>query len=328
MNERKPSDSTRLTNKGTSSLLLLAGLLVLCIIGWYGFKKPTSGTPKPPTVEGEWQLTGLGHTRGIGGLSLFRFDDAKTTYLAVFDSKRAGEPRIAFIDLEEGKHPLTRDLKWPDNDLPVDLEALTRMPGDDTLFFAATSGGQLWRLRAQTDSLTLLGFANLPHADAPELEGFDLQRLEGKIVAVWAGRGDGDRSAALCVGLYDESTGKPTLTHRVEFRAPWPAEPTVRHISDLRVDPLGVIYVTSSMDPGNDGPFNSALYIAGTVTFSNDTPHLRVNESPIRLRTDPGRKVEALEFVPGKISGLVLGCDDENFGGAILETWKGEPPSS
>jgi hypothetical protein len=181
------------------------------------------------------------------------------------------------------------------------------------------------RLRVQADgSVELLGMTDLPAADAPQLEGFDIQRVEGKLVAVWAGRGDGPTAAALCVGVYDEAAGKPSLAHRVEFRAPWPDQPTVRHISDLRVDPFGVIFVTSSMDPGNDGPFDSALYVAGTVVVADGSPMLRVNDSPVRLRTDRGRKVEALEFVPELSAGMLLGSDDENFGGAVLPTWRSE----
>jgi len=157
----------------------------------------------------------------------------------------------------------------------------------------------------------------LPAANAPQIEGLDIQRLAGKLVTVWAGRGDGPVAAALCVGIYDVRTERPSLTDRVEFRAPWPDQPTVRHISDLRVDALGIIYVTSSMDPGNDGPYDSALYIAGRVSMSSGSPKIQLNPTPIRLRTDREHKVEALEFVPGT-TGLILAADNENAGGAVL----------
>ena len=283
-----------------------------------GFLFASRGAQASP----RWQVTGRGMTRGIGGLSLFRMESHAASFLAVFDSKLPGEPRLAFVDLEDGKPPVTRDLVWPGNDLPVDLEALARMPGDASVFLAATSGGQLWRLQVQAEgTVKLIGVTDLPPADAPQLEGFDIQKLEGKLVAVWAGRGDGPTPAALCVGVYDEAAG-PTLTHRAEFRAPWPVQSTVRHISDLRVDPSGAIVVASTMDPGDDGPFDSALCVAGTVAFENGSPVLKVNNAPIRLRTDRGRKVEALEFVPGRIASLLLGSDDEKAGGAILPTWR------
>jgi hypothetical protein len=298
--------------------LLGIGLVVRCYVdaNWRGSLARASD---------DWQVTGRGITRGIGGLSLFRRESKRASFLAVFDSKLPGEPRLAVVDLEEGKSPAVRDLNWPSIDWPVDLEALARMPGDASLFFAVTSGGQLWRLRVQADEIVeLLGVSDMPLADAPQLEGFDIQRMEGKLVAVWAGRSDGTTAAALCVGVYDEATGKSSLTHRVEFRAPWPDQPTVRHISDLRVDPFGVIFVTSNMDPGNDGPFDSALYVAGTVVFANGSPMLHVNDAPVRLRTYRGRKVEALEFVPGLGTGMVLGSDDENYGGAVLPMWGSE----
>lgn len=275
-----------------------------------------------PILTG-WLPTGKGVTRGVGGLSVFESNAKHVRFLAVFDCKHPSEPRLAFFDLEEGKLPATQDLKWPGNRWPVDLEAIAKMPGENGVFLAVTSAGELWRLRVTEDgTITVLSVTELPKADAPEIEGLDIRKLGDKLVLVWAGRGDGPRAAAVCTGIYDEATSQVSLTDRIEFRAPWPAEETVRHISDLRLDPTGTIIVTSAKDPGNNGPFDSALYPAGKVELQNGSPVLKMNGAPIRLRTDYGHKVEALEFVPGSISGLILGCDDEHGGGAILPTWR------
>jgi hypothetical protein len=310
--------------KGMVALLMVAVLiadaLLLAMIFKGGGKEGVSANA---SVSSGWLATGEGITRGVGGLSLFGFNEKTVSFLVVFDSKLPGEPRLAFIDLVEGKAPGTRDLKWPDDRWPVDLEAVTRLPGQNGAFLAGTSAGELWRLQVTGDGkITILDVTELPSADAPQLEGLDIRKFEDKLVVVWAGRGDGPIAAAVCAGIYDEATGRVNLTHRAEFRAPWPHEETVRHISDLRLDPFGAVIVTSSKDPGNDGPFDSALYVAGKVEIEDGSPILKMNEAPIRLRTDYGRKVEALEFVPGDISGLVLGCDDENGGGAILPTWR------
>jgi hypothetical protein len=320
----RPRGTRNIVSGSSQPLRVLMVIVCLLVASLLVFRKVEPIRPGPATERRSdaWQVTGRGMTRGIGGLSLFRQDATGASFVAVFDSKLPGEPRIAFLDLANGKQPITRDLKWPGDNLPVDLEALTRVPDTTDLFVAATSGGQLWRLRVQSnETIELLGLADLPSADAPEIEGFDVQRLGEKLVAVWAGRGDGAVSGALCAGIYDATTGRPSLSDRVEFRAPWPDQPTVRHISDLRVDALGIVYVTSSMDPGNDGPFDSALYIAGTIVLVDGTPKIQLNKTPIRLRTDRGHKVEALEFVRGT-SGLLLTSDDENAGGAVLQTWQ------
>lgn len=316
---------TTALSKGVIALLVLAVLVAnALILGVFLTRDVGKELPHvaAPAASG-WLTTGSGITRGVGGLSVFNQNGKTVRFLAVFDSKHHREPRLAFIDLEEGKLPVTHDLKWPGDRWPVDLEAIAKVPGESGVFVAVTSAGEFWRLRVADDgAVTILGVTELPQADAPEIEGMDLRKLEDKLVIVWAGRGDGARAAAVCAGIFDEATGRVSLAHRLEFRAPWPAEETVRHISDLRLDPFGTMMVTSTKDPGNDGPFDSALYVAGKVELENGSPVLRLNGAPIRLRADYGHKVEALEFVPGGVSGLILGSDDEHGGGAILPTWR------
>lgn len=320
------ADQRHKTNllKGMIVLLIVAVLIaVFDLFAMYQTRSHRHAPAPAVPISAGWLATGKGITRGVGGLSVFQLKPKTVSFLAVFDSKHPGEPRLAFIDLVEGKPPLARDLRWPDDRWPVDLEAITKVPHENEVFIAVTSGGQLWRLRVREDGgITILSVTELPQADAPEIEAFEIAELEGKLVAVWAGRGDGSRAATVCAGIYDEAMGQVSLKHRLEFRAPWPVEETVRHISDLRLDPFGTIIVTSTKDPGNDGPFDSALYVAGKVELKDGSPVLEMNNAPVRLRTDHGHKVEALEFVPGDINGLILGSDDEHGGGAILPTWR------
>ncbi|MEU6476685.1 hypothetical protein ABZ858_07290 [Streptomyces sp. NPDC047017] len=101
-----------------------------------------------------------------------------------------------------------------------------------------------------------------------------------------------------------------------QVRAPYPAE-HVRHASDVEVTGSGTLLVSSAADPGDDGPFASAVYAAGRVTLDRSgTVRLTVFEHPRTLRKSAGHKVEAIGCVPGS-SRAVLGTDDENAGGSL-----------
>jgi hypothetical protein len=99
---------------------------------------------------------------------------------------------------------------------------------------------------------------------------------------------------------------------------PYPIQ-DVRHISDVKVDASGVVFVTSASDPGDDGPFSSAFYLAGVLRISaSGSPVYTPPLSLVRLFHFDYRKVEAFEFVPGPTGGMVFGTDDENLGASLL----------
>jgi hypothetical protein len=112
----------------------------------------------------------------------------------------------------------------------------------------------------------------------------------------------------------------------LEVRAPWPESDT-RHIADLRLLSDGTLLAASASDPGNDGPFSSAVYIAGTLRPAADRPELAAAQPITRLFTTTTHKIEAIELVPGPRGGLVIGSDDENAGGAIFLSWYAPTPS-
>ena len=77
--------------------------------------------------------------------------------------------------------------------------------------------------------------------------------------------------------------------------------------------------VVSTSDPGDDGPFEIAAYVAGTLRAHNSSVRFELNSSPVRLRVLEKHKAEAMEpALPGASGGLVFGADNENHGGAIL----------
>ena len=298
----------------------LLGVGFLTVFSLRALRLSSEQTAPSPAANSGWRLVGPGITRGISGLALLQWEPDSVSFLAVLDNKRDDEPRLMRLTAREGQGLQSQDLGWPGSELPKDLEALTRMPGEPSQFFAITSAGRLYHLRAiaETNALELLGESDLFNAaETPEIEAFDLQYVGPHLMAVWAGRGDGPTAAVLSWGKFDPWQRNVQEVQKAEFRTPWPQQ-SARHISDLRVDANGNVLVVSTSDPGADGPFESAVYVAGTLLADNGSVRFELNKSPVRLRVLEKHKAEALELLPGATGGLVFGADNENHGGAIL----------
>jgi hypothetical protein len=86
----------------------------------------------------------------------------------------------------------------------------------------------------------------------------------------------------------------------------------VRHISDLEITENHRVLVTSASDPGDDGPFDSAVYVAGRLGPDGS---LRLATS--ELTRYPGHKIEALTCLTRSCDRILYGTDDEAAGGAV-----------
>jgi hypothetical protein len=147
-----------------------------------------------------------------------------------------------------------------------------------------------------------------------------VQHVGSGTFACWAERGDKDVAGVIFCSTLDTATltfGEPTP---LEVRAPWPTAHT-RHVADLRLLNDGTIIAASASDPGDDGPFAGAVYIAGSLQTAGDSIQLSPSLTPSRLFTTTTHKIEALELVPGADGGMLLGSDDENRGAAVFFTW-------
>ena len=296
-------------------------LLSIASLIWLIVRQPASSAPNPEGQR-EWQLVGHGITEGISGLALIAADANEASFVAVHDNKQPGEKRLSIVRRRGGRIE-ARPLAWTGEPLPIDLEAICRQPETASTFLALTSRGSVYRFTLRSDAEvsfdpTPVGVPN--SAEERQFESFDVQRIGTQTFACWAERGD---TAALGV-VFCSTFDPPTLTfgepRPLEVRAPWPAEHT-RHISDLRLLTDGTILAASAADPGNDGPFSSAVYIAGTLQPTADGPQLSTAEPATRLFTTTAHKIEAIELVPGPHGGLLIGSDDENLGAAVLFTW-------
>jgi len=276
-----------------------------------------------PVQAQQWVPVRGGIKFGISGIALLEQKLDVLTFLIVHDNKGGKEEgRLAIITLESQNPPQYLPLNWPKNeDLPIDLESLTTLPGaGEQTFLASTSAGKVYHLQVDISSqeVAILQVFDLPGmAQGSNLEGFALQEIDGKLLAVWAHRGAAQEPAVIYWGVLNLDTYQITLQGSDSLRVPWPVG-QVRHISDLKVDSAGILYITAATDNGNDGPFQSAVYTAGVFTVTSNQLQFRENPAFVPLYRLDYHKVEAIELIPGAAGGVVLGTDDENLGSSIL----------
>lgn len=277
-------------------------------------------------VDG-WQSVGSGIKVGISGLAGPAADaDGTVRTLAVRDNKRPGDNRLAAIDYrpDASAPPHVEPLAWQDSSQPIDLEAITAVPGAPGEYVALASRGLVYRIQVDGGAAHVLGTTPLPAInDGADFESFELVSRGGRSAAVWADRGDGAGrpatvfAAPFSVDAYGEMKFGPV--RRAAYRAPYP-DGDIRHASDIAVTDSGRLLISAAADAGDDGPFDSAVHEAGRVTVRADGGvGLTIAKSPEVLEKFAGYKVEAVDCVPGGTSAL-LGTDDENAGGSVTST--------
>ncbi|MBD2597952.1 hypothetical protein H6G74_27045 [Nostoc spongiaeforme FACHB-130] len=286
------------------NILCLAALLILCQKVW----------------AQEWQPVRGGIPFGISGIALLGQQNNSLEFLIVHDNKQKNQSRLATIKIQGKNAPEYLPLNWQNNlALPIDLEALTSIPKSSNSFIAFASSGKAYHLKLQPTNKTIsvikeFSLSNIP----PEsnFEAFALQDIDNKLVAVWAHRGEAEQPAIIYWGTLDLQKYQITTLGAANFTVPFPLG-NVRHISDLKIDSAGIVYVTSASDAGDDGPFQSAVYVAGYVGWSGNKLVWRQSSQLVPLHRSDYHKIEGMELVPGIAGGLIVGTDDENFGSYV-----------
>ena len=278
-----------------------------------------------PVLSQQWRPVRGGIAFGISGMVLLTQQSDSHSFLVVHDNKQKNQGRLAIITIKGEESPEYFPLKWPSNTpLPVDLESLTAVPGtSEPTFMAATSAGKVYhfRLDASKQTISILKVFDLPNiAKGSNFEGFAVQSIDEQLMGIWAHRGEDNDPAVLTWGRLDLNTYEITSISSVQLKVPFPVS-AVRHISDLKVDSVGVLFISSATDNGDDGPFESAIYVAGAFGIREQQIIFRQNSQLVPLYRFKYHKIEAIDLVPGRNGGLIVASDDENMGGAVYRDW-------
>lgn len=305
---------------------LLANLLLVLLSSSWGL----TATANP---SWQWRPVQPGKRKGISGLAFVKQQAGMCQFLAVHDNKGdLDQPRLALLGVPSKGPVRYQSLPWPqDQTLPLDLEALTVMPNTrHTEYVAVTSLGLVYHLQfnLETKAVTVLRTVQIPpHTKPINIEGFALHSVNGQLVAVWAHRGIETEPAILFWGTYHPEKAKIVPGGSTSIQVPWPLE-DVRHISDLKIAPNGLLYITAASDPGDQGPFQSATYIVESISALSSRakqPQVQDHSTLVPIYRFHFNKVEALELIPGNTGGIVLASDDEKFGSALAGTCFTEP---
>ena len=272
----------------------------------------------------QWRPVSGARQDNISGMALIEHNGPKTSFIIVNDNKKKEQNHAAIVSVEGRNAPKYVPLSWLGSDVPTDVEAISAVPDMKDQFMALTSAGRVFyiELNRRDNSVKVFKSFDVPQIPAgSDFEGFAIQKINNVLVIAWADRGLDAKPAQLFWSKFDLQTLSFTQVDSAFIKVPYPVGNT-RHISDVKIDPTGAVFITSASDPGNDGPFASAVYFAG-IFETGDPQHIIFNKALnlTRLFVFDYRKIEAFEFVPGADGGMAFGTDDENLGSAILLDW-------
>jgi hypothetical protein len=258
--------------------------------------------PGPSHSATAWTQLGTGSTRGISGLA-----PAASGWVIARDNKVAGQNRIALLS------PTLQvtELGWPGT-APQDLEAVSAVPGTPNRYVACTSARVCSVIDIVGTAITVRRAFTLPGSGTTN-ESIVLTNVSGRSVALWASRGSPSAAGKLYAAFLDLSTWRFGQVVTANVRVPWPTG-SIRHVSDAAVVG-GHIIVSSATDPGDTGPFDSAVYDVGILGRTSTRATLSMH-APTELGRFPGHKVEGISCATGPD---LLGTDDEKAGGSVAQ---------
>lgn len=270
----------------------------------------------------------------INGIALISNTKDETRFLVVIDYG------AALLTVTVGGNSTCTKLKWAGRNAGPEkqLEALTSIPGPgrDNEFLALQEDGVIYHIKHTNGKVEIIGdpFAvpNNKPENARDFEGLAVQKLfGGEYVIAWATRGRDKDAATLFWSKFNIAaplstasfTGSGEVAPKGEklvkmgsegISVPDPTDSEVRHISDLKIDTSGAVFIVSASDTlevGSTKPFSSAFYVAGVFGITGGKTAFIVTTSYTPLMKFAGQKVEALELVPGEYGGVAFAADNE-----------------
>lgn len=267
-----------------------------------------------------WRPVGGSRQSNISGIAVIGQVQQTTKFLVVHDNKKPEQMHATVISVTGSDAPTNTPLKWID-DVALGIEAVSAVPGVSGQFIAFTAAGRAYHIKINVQSATVDVIKSFDVPMIPRganFEAFDIQNINGSLAAVWAERGGPAKPATIFWSKFDLVNYKFSDIDSATLSVPFPIS-DIRHISDMKVDTSGAIFVTAASDPGNDGPFSSAFYFAGALrTVDNNRIKFGPSAFTAPIFRFPYEKIEAFDFVPGLNGGLVFGTDNENLGASIF----------
>ncbi|EMD25123.1 hypothetical protein [Amycolatopsis azurea] len=277
--------------------------------------------PSTALADDGWESIGTGMTSGASGIAVLDKNGDRVDALVLRDNKKTGENRAVRARLDRGKVSKVDAIDWP-GELPVDLEAAAAVPGKSGEFIALASDGEGFHIKLKDRRLKVLGSFRVPKGDPDDnYEGFALKKVNDRLFAVWADRGQDARPATLYSAEFSVSKLSFKKPKSQPFRVPYPTT-NVRHTSDVEITADDRVLISAASDPGDDGPFDSAVYAAGVLRSDGS---IALSPAPRKIGDFPGHKIEAMTCLSRSCGTLLYGTDDEAAGGRLRVATSNDP---
>jgi len=264
-------------------------------------------------IDERWQFISGKRELAVSGISP---TTDKDKYLVVHDNKKKDQLRVGLIDINADS--LYIGLEWPTKTLPMDLEALSDIPGLENEYIAMGSWGFCYwiKLDLQSQTIDLIKEFRIPGSGPPlNLENLLILGEGDNLYVAWAHRGSDHEESILywgSISLFDEDIAISVIDS-VFINIPWPLT-AKRHMSDMDIDNNNILWTSATSDPGDDGPYKSAIYKIGLFEIVKEKINFNISQPFTKQFVFEKNKVEALAVINNKI---VFATDDENLGSAI-----------
>jgi len=274
----------------------------------------------------------------------------ESSYIVVHDYKSHQKgPRFGLVKFEKDKNYIYRTL--PISNLnkntapPGDLESISSIPKSNQEFLAAESGywnktnGRIFHIQIENNRVKIIKILNLPFTadnnkqeEGDNFEGLACASLDDtRVLLILGERGGSPRypRGILRWGTYNLFDQKLTWDNKenttLTIRSPRDRAHFKRDTSDLFIDDEKNLWAVATGDAGNNGPFRSVIYKIGTIDISQRVP-VKINQRPKEEWIIDGFKIETIarppKFIPG--SSIMIGTEDENYGGVIRPLLKSQ----
>ena len=305
----RPLQSSRVAS------MAIAWLLVWSPLGSPGHWQRSAAFE--PDVKYQLDLSGLAW---IGG----------DEFLAVHDSKNNPRsrdwPRVSVLNLS---HSGYEGVVWRHMGIDFtgrggvssDLESVCRLPGGRG-FLICESGqeigaeARIFHVTRRRESIEIRSHVQWPEK-ITNVEASEVCEVAGDLVFVYAERAESEGStwirwAKLSVDPWHFGEFSAAL-----YKGRGRVAREGRPIAAMEIDDEGAIYIASTNDPGDNGPFRSVIWRIGRMV-NRDGPTVQLGDAQQIARLD-GVKVESLTLRTSADGDrdLYFGSDDEHFGGIL-----------
>jgi hypothetical protein len=292
-------------------------IIIVCSVLFY---LPACATTTIPSIP------------GISGIARMSPD----TYLIVQDAKifEQDKPRIGLLNIKSASESIEyKRLDFPAtaSTLSNDLEGVCRVPNKPNEFLLAESGywqekyGRIFHISVTKQHVALVHEFKLPFLrdnnpdqhDGDNFEGIACVAFNSDNVLILLGeRGGTDvyPKGILRWGTYNLITRNVTWSgqsQEVTSPNPWGSS-KIRSITGLSIDSKNQLWGSASVDPGDNGPFRSVVYLIGHIDANQEIPVQLYN--PNTHWIVDGFKVEGVAAGEDGLP-LSIGTEDENYGG-------------